>query len=398
METTVTKERLWTKNYVLIMLVSMAISVCNYLFFSTIPLYMEKIANTTMYTGIVASAYSLSTLCVRPIIANISDRRGRVGFMVGGSLICACACVLYRYADSSGFLIASRVLHGVGFSITSTVAGAAITEVCPESRTFEGIGYYGLYVVVAQAIGPQIALSLVGDGDMQSYLQLFNVALGMCVASAVFAALVTYPFQKKRKETEEALPAKEAGTQKQIFGFEWSTLRPALILTVVYIAQTGIVSYLSVFAADFSLGNIGWFFTLNAIGTFASRTFSGWIVKRIDKRNLLRICILAMAGCFVYIGSIRTATALLVIAFPLGAVFGLVNVSLHTAIIDNTSKGKKGTASAAYYASLDIGYGIGGILMSSVRDAAGAQFIYYAGAVLLMAALGLYQKLFLSNG
>lgn len=394
METTVTKERLWTKNYIFIMLVSMAISVCNYLFFSTIPLYMEKIANTTMYTGIVASAYSISTLCVRPIIANISDRHGRVGFMVGGSLICACACLLYRYADSSGFLIASRVLHGVGFSITSTVAGAAITEVCPESRTFEGIGYYGLYVVVAQAIGPQIALSLVGSGDLHGYLRLFNVALGMCVASAVFAALVTYPFPKKQKETEAGSHAEG----KQIFGFEWSTLRPALVLMVVYIAQTGIVSYLSVFAADLGLGNIGWFFTLNAIGTFASRTFSGWIAKRIDKGKLLRLCILAMAGCFVYIGSIRTATALLVIAFPLGAVFGLVNVSLHTAIIDNTTKGKKGTASAAYYAALDIGYGIGGILMSTVRDAAGAQFIYYTGAGLLMLALGLYQKLFLSNG
>ena len=51
-----------------------------------------------------------------------------------------------------------RFIHGIAFGFSSTATGTISSRIIPENRKGEGIGYYGLSVTLASAIGPFIGL------------------------------------------------------------------------------------------------------------------------------------------------------------------------------------------------------------------------------------------------
>lgn len=44
-------ERLWGKDYIIVMIASAGISFCNYFFFSTLPIYAQNLSGSTAYAG-----------------------------------------------------------------------------------------------------------------------------------------------------------------------------------------------------------------------------------------------------------------------------------------------------------------------------------------------------------
>jgi predicted MFS family arabinose efflux permease len=58
---------------------------------------------------------------------------------------------------------------------------------------------------------------------------------------------------------------------------------------------------------------------------------------------------------------------------------------------------RRGSASAAYFASIDIGYGIGAFLFGIVAENLGFSFVWWGSAVFAAAALVMY-LLFLRPG
>ena len=54
-----------------------------------------------------------------------------------------------------------RIIHGVTWAVSTTAVGTAITDIIPDSRRGEGMGWYGMAMTIAMAIGPMIGLSVV---------------------------------------------------------------------------------------------------------------------------------------------------------------------------------------------------------------------------------------------
>ena len=174
-------ERLLSKDYILIMLAATGTSLCNFFFFTAMPLYAEKIGGSNVYGGLMLTVYSLAALFARPITGIISDRFGRVKLLIAGALICSVACALYGVTTAIILVLAIRVLNGIGFGMHSTSAGAVVADVIPKSRMSEGLGYFNLYAILATFAGPAIALEIVKDDRIQSYHTLFFIASGLCL-------------------------------------------------------------------------------------------------------------------------------------------------------------------------------------------------------------------------
>ncbi len=83
---------------------------------------------------------------------------------------------MYGITTSVILLLAIRALNGLGFGMHSTSGGAVAADVVPKSRMTEGIGYFGLYATAASAVGPVIALAIVGDGEIRDFQFLFFLA------------------------------------------------------------------------------------------------------------------------------------------------------------------------------------------------------------------------------
>ena len=171
-----TKTTLLSSDYILITIAVMGTNFVNYFFFSTLPIFAGLLTNTVRFAGFLSLAFSATALVIRPLFGFITDRYGRVKWIIAGAAICAVSCMLYSFTTVLVLLLLIRILNGIGMSSSTTSAGAAIPDIIPKEKLAEGLGIFGLGTILAQALGPTIALSIVAKGDLSSFKTLFYVA------------------------------------------------------------------------------------------------------------------------------------------------------------------------------------------------------------------------------
>jgi MFS family permease len=88
------REKLLSKDYIIIMMACMGTAFCNYFFFTALPLYAIKISGSNVFGGMMVVTYSVAALVARPFAGIISDKFGRVKLLIAGAFICAVACFL----------------------------------------------------------------------------------------------------------------------------------------------------------------------------------------------------------------------------------------------------------------------------------------------------------------
>ena len=145
---------------------------------------------------------------------------------------------------------------------------------------------------------------------------------------------------------------------KTLLGFEYSVFLPSSVVILVFIAFSSVTSFLPLFAMDRTLGNIGLFFTINSVGLFLSRITVG---KIADRKGEDIIVIPSLIASAVFLGLIPLAESslyLFIIAMPLGFAQGAVFPAMNTLIFKKCSPQRRGTASAAFSSSIDIGIGL----------------------------------------
>ncbi|WRK52840.1 hypothetical protein SD457_21850 [Coprobacillaceae bacterium CR2/5/TPMF4] len=77
------------------------------------------------------------------------------------------------------------MIHGFGFGISLTCATAISNEYVPSSRLSEGVGFTSSANTIANAIGPTIALEILGE----KYTNFFTLFAVLLIISAVIFGL-----------------------------------------------------------------------------------------------------------------------------------------------------------------------------------------------------------------
>ena len=412
MNDTIRKERLISKDYLLIMLAATGTSLCNFFFFTALPLYAAKITGSNVYGGLMLTVYSIAALVARPITGLISDRFGRVKLLIVGALMCAAACALYGVTTAIILILGIRLINGIGFGMHSTSAGAVVADVIPKSRMSEGLGYFNLYATVATAVGPYIALKIVADDEIFSYQKLFFLASGLCLMSMISDCFISYERKAKKKRLAETAVTKEsnepveefeeisvqepgqpsAPLPKTFFGFEYAVFLPVAVLVLMNFASSSINTFLTLFAKDRAMGDIGIFFTINAVGLLISRLLFGRLADRRGPDVVVIPGIAGMAVCYALISFVHTPMWLYILAFPIGLAGGAIMPTINALIFNRCSPQRRGTAAGAFYAALDIGFTLGGTIFGFVADGIGFGYVYWIAAILAAAACVLYIK------
>lgn len=396
-----TKARLWTKDFILIIMASTGTAICNFFFFTALPLYAEKISGSSLFSGMMLTFYSIAALSVRPVAGILSDRFGRIRQLVIGGLICAVACALYGLTTAVVLLLAIRVLNGIGFGMFSTSSGAVAADVIPKERLAEGIGYFGLNATFASAFAPFIALTIVGDGEIGNFKTLFFLASGLCFGSIICSSLISYERKSKKSKNEistanipdqHVKPMDDEPLPKTFLGFEYAVFMPTLVMILVNFASSSINTFLTLFALDRSMGNIGLYFTFSAVGLLLSRILFGKLIDRRGPDMVVIPGIITLVVCFMVIPFINTTGLLFALAIPMGLAKGVVSPSINALMFRRCSPKRRGSASAAFYASMDIGFALGGLFFGLMTSMSGYGNIYYFAAGLAVLALILYVK------
>src|SRR5699024_9022838 len=112
-----------------------------YLLLVTMASYaMETFDASTSLSGLVASVFIIGVLFGRLFIGNKIEKIGVKKILIIGISMFVLLSFFYFLDAGIYFLIAIRIVQGIGVGLATTATGTIIAQVIPSSRNGEGIG------------------------------------------------------------------------------------------------------------------------------------------------------------------------------------------------------------------------------------------------------------------
>jgi predicted MFS family arabinose efflux permease len=363
---------LWTRDFVLLMGSSLLTWISFYFLLPTLPLYIaHSLDGSPSQVGLISSRLTLSAIFARPVAGYALDRWGRRWVHL---VFLAMFCVVtlsYNLAHSLLLLALIRFAHGIPFGGSTTAAATVAADLVPASRRGEGISYFGLATTFAVALGPALALSVLGDGQ---YGRLFATASLISVCGLVMAWQVRFPDIRNRGASfsPTALVETRVG---------WL----AVTTLLAWLGYGAIVTFITLHASEVGVAHPGWFYSTYALGLVLSRALSGRVFDRYGPRWPVSAGLALVCVSYAVLGLWRTELGYVSAALALGLGFGNLTPAVLAMAVNLVPPERRGAANATVYAAIDVGIGLGSNTLGAVAQAAGSYApMYLVAAVLLV--------------
>lgn len=368
---------LWTKSFFLVMTVSFLMFTSMYILLPTLPGYAVKLGGDEKVAGLIIGLYTVAALAVRPWVGNLLDRRGRKVVLIPGIAVFILSSLAYNWISAVWLLLAFRLLHGVGWGATTTSTGTISADVIPAPRRAEGMGYAGISMTLAMAVGPALGLYLVKD---YSYTLLFMVSGAIALAALVVSFFINYEGIKGHGKT--------AGEKGPLI--EKTAVPPALVLFFITLTYGGVITFLPQYAKFRGIENIGLFFTVYALILFISRPITGKLADRFGSGPILVPGIFFVAGALVTLVYAKSLGMFLFSGVLYAIGFSAVQPVLNALTISLAPIQRRGAANATIFSSMDLGIGLGAVILGVLSENFGYAAMYGVSAAFPLVALVVY--------
>ena len=378
------RARIVTRPLALVFLAEFCALTSFYLLLSVTPMYAASgsaggagSAGAGLVTGTLLAGTVLAELASAVVMRRFAHR----SVLVAGALLLGVPALALHPGSTLGVIVAISLVRGIGFGLSTVVAGALAAMLLPAERRGEGLGLYGIVAtapgVVALPLGVWLAAHLGG-----------TVVILATVSALVPLAGFPWLPGAAGSRTNRA-PAGSGDQTRQtplLEGIRRSgQIRLALIFAASTVAAGIVVSFLPL-AAGVSGG-------LTAAGLLAqslTATVGRWWAGRFgDRHGHARLLAPALTvSAFALAAMIWPGSALAVLAgmslFGFG--FGVIQNASFALMIERMPTSEAGTASALWNLAFDAGYGAGPAAFGLIVGHTGypAAFIM-TGAVMLVA-------------
>ena len=126
----------------------------------------------------VLSIYVLALGITTPVSGYLGDRFGTKRVYLLGLALFVTGSLLCGFAPSLLFLIIARAIQGIGGGISQPLGPAMIYRAFPINQIGTALGYFGIVLTVAPALGPMLGGVLV-DANLWRLIFFVNVPIGI---------------------------------------------------------------------------------------------------------------------------------------------------------------------------------------------------------------------------
>ena len=361
-------------------------SLSFYFMFASLLLYAKQVLGwDAARIGLFGGVYAIAALVCRPVGGFLSDRYGARLPMLIGSILMMLSALFYGLSQSFFAWILTRMLHGVAFSLSNTSMTSAVASSLPKRRMGEGIGYYGLAIILAQSVAPGLGLTMASGIGFDMVFYTSAILAGICAAGVAFLVPNTprTPVNPGRKKGVGDLVAVEC------LGFA--------AVGATLSATNGIFStYLVLSAGEWGIPEtaLSSFYWVNGITLVLTRFLIGKISKRLRSIQILTVSLLLCVASAVVMLRCRTIGVLCIVAALKGLGTGIGIPTLQAACFQRVSPERNGVASSTYYIGADVGNGVGPMIAGQAvsMSSIGYDQAYIVNLVILAAGmLGLWR-------
>lgn len=423
---------LWTRSFVAGTLLNFFIAGNYFMLMVVMTAYALTVYQApAAVAAFCASAFIVGTLFSRFAAAPLMERFGRMAVLIAGCIAEIALTVLYLLNEPVGALIGVRLAHGFAYGISSTAIATIITSLVPADRKGEGIGYFMLSITLGSAIGPFAGIFLSNNFGYPVVFVVASVLVALSIPAALMlrapaatkvkgkaaaadaevraasdaaaGAVAEAPAEEAREEAEAIAEADDADccripsthleekiTEKVEHSplarfVEAGVLPIALVCGLLFFGYSSLLTFLTPYAAEVGLSRAASvFFVVYALAMFATRPFTGRAFDRVGPHPVMVPAFVSFAAGMVVLALAANDWMMLGAAALLGFGVGTVQSCGLAMAVRVTSDARLSVANATFYMLLDVGVGIGPILLGVV-----APLIGYSALYLCMAAVGL---------
>lgn len=379
--------KLFSKNYTLLILISLITSLGYSMIASLISSYAVELGAGLSAAGVLAGIFSIAALVIRPFGGYATDILSKKNMCVFSTILICFSMMGYALSPGIRTMFAVRVLHGVAFGISGTANMALVCECIPKKRLAEGLGYYGLGQVLSQVIGPNIGMVV---KDQFGYKTLFFIIAGMTVSAIVVLLFINNETEKKENNQNK---------ERAKFSFRDLIAKECIVYALVagvFSLGNGIVnSFLVLVGEERNIFGIALFFSVNAGVLFVLRLVIGKIADRKSLSYIVNISLITSAISMMMIGKGHGLLLILIAAVLKAIGQGSGQISLQTACVKRVDIRKVGVATSTYYIGADIGQGLGPIIGGKISAMFDYRTMFYCVAALILVVMvlfNIYQK------
>ncbi len=284
------ESRLWTKGFILLTLSSLLLSLSFYLLLPTLPVYLvEELQASSGKVGWIVGVYTFAAVLIRPFTGWAIDLFGRRMILIIAMAFFALFIGLYAVSVTLLQFLILRFFHGISWGITTTTNSTVVVDIIPAKRKGEGIGFFGLAMPLAMAIGPLLGLVIIENLDWN---MLFLT--GTLIASLSFILLLFIRFPHFKRPSSLKLTPSSLISKR--------SLPISLVMLITMISYGGIISFITLYAEHNKIGKTGIFFTVYAIMLAITRVVSGKVFDKHGPSVLVIIGLAAVASGTAILG------------------------------------------------------------------------------------------------
>lgn len=372
------RERLITRDVALIMAATFFYMTSSMMGTPIIAGFSQSLGASGALMGFLAGALSLSALICRPIAGNLSDCTSKRKLAVIGALIFLASNLGYYFVPNTAWLLAARILNGVGFACISVCLSTWLSMLLPISRMGAGMGLYGTMNALAQAVGPDLGIRA---SKAIGYRNTFLIAVGLTCCIVICVLLI----KDGGKPPRARLGRQQGGERHHIrldSLFEPRVIPIALIFmlfAIPYFAnQSFIVDYANARHAHVI---VSLFFPCYAITLLISRiVLRNWF----DTKSFLFFMVTGTICQIVMLASLtvmRNNWFVMLAGLATVGAYGMMSSVTQARAVLIAGKARSGMANTTYYAGIDLGMFLGPLIGGFLYG--GLPIIWFYPALLL---------------
>lgn len=352
-----TTERLWNRSFILCVLNNLFLFIYYFALLAVLPLYiLRDLSGSVEDIGLALTLFLVSSIAVRPFSGMIIEKFGKKNSMRFCSVIFVFIAFSYLLIDSMWSLLLVRFVHGIWFSILTTVAVPVVNEFIPDHRKGEGMGYFVMSTNLGVVIGPFLALTLI---QFISFKYLFGLLAVLISTGLIFAWSL--------KITELVRPVQESAQPRKLAVHDFVELKVLAVSGVAMLtsfAYSGVLSFITAFSESRNLlSYASVFFVVFAGAMLAVRP---WVGKFYDRKGPSAVIYPSFAFFALGLVVLTFATnqwILWLSAVFIGMGYGSLFPCLQTLAIQSVSKQRMGHAISTFFTCFDIGLAIGSVVL-----------------------------------
>jgi predicted MFS family arabinose efflux permease len=337
----------------------------------TLPLYVTgPVGGGEALAGLAFGAFAVSAFVLRPFVGRLSDVHGRRPFLVGGALLAAVSLASLALVENIVVIVALRLLAGVAEAAFFVAGFAALVDVAPPARLGEALSYNSLGLYLGIALGPPL-------GEVLVRMFGFGFAWAGAAALTILAAGLCLIVGETRTGP---LPN---GARSPLIH------RPALPILVGFLASLlatgGFLAFASLYGVRVGLASPSLSLLVYGGVVVACRIAFARVPDRLPPLALGAAALAVIAAGLLLAAVWPSPAGLL-----LGAAVTAVGVAFSTpaffsAIFATAEPSQRGAASGTASAAIDIGLGLGPIVLGLVAGQVGMPGAIGLGAAIAAA-------------